>query len=178
MTATIPNLWPDDIKVDLLPPVTILRVQAGQLSRLTGGILDADVTTVTGDKDFVVHRLDVVASALAGRRYRVLTATHRADYYPVVLEAECFRPKTRTTKYNPFESPGGIVTTRTENLTWPDATDWRPAPANQDEFIERVREVLRSKEVRAVIESLIVLSNERSLQADDANPDEPAEPAA
>lgn len=178
MAATIPSLWPDDIRVDLLPPVTILRVQAGQLGRLTGGILDADVTTVTGDKGFVVHRLDLIAPALGGRRYRALAATHRADYYPLVLEADCYRPKTRTTKYNPFEPLGGLITTRTEALTWPDATDWRPAVADQEEFIKKVGEVLRSREVRAVIESMIALSNEQSRKPDDTESDEVNEPAA
>ena len=93
MSAAVTSLWPDDIKVDVLPPLAILRYQAAKLSKLTEGILEADVVTTTGHEDFAVHRLDLVAAKLDGRAYRILTATHRAAFYPVVMEADCFRPK-------------------------------------------------------------------------------------
>lgn len=161
MTATIPSLWPDDIRVDLVPPVAVLRAQAAKLGQITQGILDADVTTVTGEKDFVVHRLDLIAPALAGRRYRALTVTHRADYYPVVLEADCFRPKTRAAAFDdPYRAAFAVA--GAEELTWPRPNDWRPTTADQDDFLKKVGEVLRSKEVRSVIESMIALSNQQT----------------
>src|SRR4051794_27341877 len=93
MSTTIPSLWPNDIMVDVQPPLAVLKAQATKIGEITGGILTAEVTTVTGHNDFVVHRLDLIAPQLDDRRYRVLIATHRTDYYPVVLEADCFRPK-------------------------------------------------------------------------------------
>ena len=41
MTTAIPNLWPDDIKVDVLPPIAILKAQEGLLARMTQGMLVA-----------------------------------------------------------------------------------------------------------------------------------------
>lgn len=163
MVATIPSLWPEDIKVDLLPPGTILKVQANTLGKLTQGILDAEVTTVTGEKDYVVHRLDLIAPALDGRRKRVLTATHRADYYPLVLEADCFQPRTP----QGLHAIGSIISEMATNLDalkyeWPQNHGWRPIVSNQEELYKRLAEVFRSWEVRSVIESMIALSNERS----------------
>ena len=68
------------------------RYQAAKIRELTNGIIRAEVTTTTGHEDFVVHRLELVAPQLDNRRYGVLSATHRTDIYPVVLEADCFRP--------------------------------------------------------------------------------------
>src|SRR5690606_17707243 len=114
--------------VDLVPPVTILRAQANKLGQLTKGILEAEVTTVTGDEDFAVHRLDLLAPALDDRRVRVLTATHRADYYPLQLEAECFRPKRP-----PLAAPAPVPPPDLlpEPREWPRKNDWRPVVANQ-----------------------------------------------
>src|SRR5436190_24344142 len=113
MPATIPSLWPNDIVVDVLPPLEILQAQATKIGEITKGILTAEVTTVTGHEDFVVHRLDLIAPKLDDRRYRILTATHRTDFYPVVLEAECFRPKDPQTLRQVLSSlrPGATLET-------------------------------------------------------------------
>lgn len=168
MAATIPSLWPD-INVDLVPPVTILRAQATRLGQLTKGILEAEVTTVTGDKDFTMHRLDLIAPALDGRRVRVLTATHREDYYPLVLEAACFRPTTANmleVRKQAMEMLGSSLSgidlrTQAPMREWPPPNDWRPVAANQDDFLRLVGEVLKSMEVRSAIDSLIALSNQK-----------------
>lgn len=168
MAATIPSLWPDDIKVDVVPPVVILRYQAAKIGELTNGIIRADVTTTTGQEDFVVHRLELIAPLLDGRRYVVLTVTHRSDFYPVVLEADCYRPRRQiimgvtgdlarvTAALSEVVSTIGTAT-----HPWPNPGDWRPIAPNQDEFYKRVGEVLKSMEVRSAIDSLIALSNQR-----------------
>jgi hypothetical protein len=163
MAATIPSLWPEDIKVDVLPPVVILKYQAAKLRELTKGILQAEVTTTTGWDDFVVHRLELLAPQLENRRYGVLTVTHRSDFYPVVLEADCYRPRHQFAAGPLVGAAGSAVTT---TAPWPPKNDWRPVAANQDEFLKRVGEVLRSMEVRSVIDSLIALSNQKSLAGD------------
>jgi hypothetical protein len=170
MTATIPNLWPEDIKVDVLPPLTILKYQAAKLREITKGILEAEVTTVSGPEDFVTHRLDLIAPALEGRRSRILSVTHRVDFYPVVLEAECFRPKESPVIGRAHAALGEIMAGLETH--WPRSNDWRPVASDQDEFIKRIGEVLRSHQVRAIIDSLIALSNEKN------QPDEESTPAA
>jgi hypothetical protein len=92
MPTTIPSLWPNDIMVDVRSPLEILRAQAEKIGEITQGILTAEVTTVTGHEDFAAHRLDLTAPKLDGRAYRILTTTHRSDLYPVVIEAELYRP--------------------------------------------------------------------------------------
>src|SRR4051794_36125765 len=94
MASTIPDLWPDDITVDVVPPLAILRSQAGLLGVKTKGILRAEVTTTTGDTGYVQHHLDIVVPALQNYRARLLNATHDRDrVYPVAVEAECFMPR-------------------------------------------------------------------------------------
>ncbi|MFO0799570.1 MAG: hypothetical protein U0804_19035 [Gemmataceae bacterium] len=158
--------WPDDIKVDVLPPVAILRARASEIGRITKGILKGEVSTTTGAGDMVSHRLDLVAPALNGRRYGVLNAIHRADLYPVLVEAECFKPPVSRSRVGaavggsfPMFVAGG---TDPEPPPWPDPTDWRPVANNEDEFVARVREVLRSGKVRAAIDTLLALSNEKA----------------
>jgi hypothetical protein len=165
MTATIPNLWPDDIKVDVLPPLVILRAQASKIHQLTKGVLLGEVTSTEDSDGFVTHRLDLIAPALDNRRARILSVTHREGFYPVVIEAECFRPKAPP---RPRSRPAGEVTSRFFGSSeWPDPKDWRPIGGGQDEFIRRVGEVLKSKEVRAVIDSLLALSNEKNQPAEE-----------
>ena len=164
MTATTMSLWPDDIKVDVLPPLIILKSQAAKLRELTAGILTGEVVTSTGHDDFVVHRLEIVAPQLGGRRYGVLTVTHRASFYPVVLEADCFRP--RETRMSRVAAATVEVLIASMETEWPSKNDWRPAASDQDEFVKRVGEVLKSPSVRSVIDSLLALSNEKNQPAE------------
>ena len=74
MVATIPDLWPG-LKLDTLSPATILRQQVAFIRVKGNGILDAELSTVTGTGDFIIHRLDLIAPILARQKYRVMTAT-------------------------------------------------------------------------------------------------------
>jgi hypothetical protein len=164
MTATIPNLWPDDIKVDVLPPLAILRVQASKIHQLTKGVLLGDIQTLTGSDGFVSHRLDLIAPTLDNRRKSVVSVTHREAFYPVVIEADCYRPKIQQ---QPIGYAGAAMSLVIGAPEWPDAKDWRPIADSQEEFLRRVGEVLKSKEVRAVIDSLLALSNEKNQPAEE-----------
>lgn len=180
MAAAFPTLWPDDIRVDAVPPLTILQYQADRIGPLTKGILEGHVTTTTGPDDYATHRLELVAPRL-GRRYGVLNAIHRGDYYPVVLEADCYRPKRinpqelrqKATQALATKIAGPWAATDLPLPVWPHPDDWRPAAANQEDFVKRVGEVLRSMQVRAAIDTLIALSNEKA-----AERGKPADPAA
>lgn len=170
MPALIPDLWPV-VKLDTIAPKTILDQQVEYIRTSYRGYLDAEVTTVTGAEDFVIHRLDLVAVQLDGTRTRILTATHRKEYYPVQIEAACYQPKTRTfaggrLEASSLETLSGRNTPFTQSLTWPPEGDWRPIAWDQTAFITKVGEVLKSGEVRSVMESIIARSNERQLLAD------------
>lgn len=75
MADSIPSLWPEEFKLDVQTPLTILRVQAGLLSKLTRGILQGEVETEES-QDRVQHRLVVVAPACDGYRHTLLVASH------------------------------------------------------------------------------------------------------
>lgn len=146
MTTTIPDLWSDDIKVDILTPLAILRTQVTFLERKTQGVLRADVFTTEAD-DWVQHQLDLIAPALHQYRTTLLTARHHRDrVYPVTIQAECFFPKREFT----------TVSVRTATETPPDQRE----ASTQEQFIELVRQVLQSEHVRSIIQSLIARSNE------------------
>jgi hypothetical protein len=147
MASSIPSLWADDIKVDALSPLPILRIQAGLLGEITHGLLEADVSTVSSGT-LVSHLLDLIAPALDGYRSRILTATHSADTpYPVTVDAVCFK--------TPFGSEALNVSR--------EKTFMPPGASSEQEFIRLVRQVLRSREIRSLIESLIVRSNEQRI---------------
>jgi hypothetical protein len=131
MPAKIPDLWSDDISVDVLTPLAILRAQVQGLERRTQGVLEVQISSVPKGND-MEHWFDLVAPAL-GFRERILNATHAWDrVYPVKVEAACFAAKGKLTQ----------------------------TALSQEEFVDLIREVLRSGEVRSSIQSLIARSNE------------------
>lgn len=155
MQTTIPDLWSDDIRVDVLRPLVILRSQESLLARKTQGILEAKVSTVTNDV-WELHQLDLIAPALNHYRTTLLTAKHARDMvYPVTVRANCFLPKTKSAAEALVPGLGETVRV----LRGEPPGDQREA-ATQEEFIDLVRQVLRSGEVRALIQSLVARSNE------------------
>ena len=138
MPPKIPDLWSDDISVDVLTPLAILRAQerrpgAGEQK----GLLEAEINSQERENE-VVHWLDLVAPAL-GYRERILTATHHKNrVYPVTLEAICFAKNP-----NQFTIP-----------------ETRRSAISQQEFIGLLTEVLRSGDVRSSIQSLLARSND------------------
>jgi hypothetical protein len=139
MPSNIPDLWTDDITVDIVTPLAILRAQSQGLERRTKGLLEAEINSQEKENE-IVHWLDLVAPAL-GFRERILTATHvRNRVYPVTLEARCFakNPKQFTVE------------------------ETRRAAVSQQEFIELLAQVLRSGDVRSSIQSLLARSNDEN----------------
>lgn len=144
MADSIPNLWSDDISINSLTPLAILRSQAGMLGRLTKGLVEAEVVTETATNDdqkvtIVQHHLDLIAPALGEARYRIVSARHREGMvYPVRVIAEVFNsPMRRMIHQGP----------------WPEA-------ASEDDFIGWLEEALRSSSVKLILHSLIARSNE------------------
>jgi len=155
MTTTIPDLWSDDIRVDVLPPLVVLRAQEGLLAKKTQGILQAKLLT-SETETLVQHSLYLIAPALNFYRVSLLSATHEREMvYPVTVTAQCW--------FSEFLPDGG------------EEIEKRRVAATEEEFIDLVRQALRSTEVRGLIQSLIARSNEirehppHSASADDGN---------
>lgn len=163
MASAVPVLWSDDIKVDVLSPAAILRAQVGPLRERTKGILEAEISAESSESGVERLHFDLVAPLLENYHHRILTAIHSRNLvYPVSVEAECFRPNPRTGWLQMPVPPPKFAAVE---------SDWRPKAATEQEFIERIGEVFRSSEVRAVIHSLIARSNDQA-QAPAADPAE------
>jgi hypothetical protein len=162
MSATIPVLWSDDISVDVVSPLAILRAQTGPLSRMTKGLLEAEIETITSDSGKVQHQFDLIAPVLNNFRRRILIATHQRDLvYPVVVEAEFSLPDDRPPNLS------AVAGTRPRPTDLP--LDGRRPAATVQEFIKLVGEVLRSPQIRSLIQSLIARSNDLRKTSDSSS---------
>lgn len=170
MPATIPDLWSDDIKVDVVPPLAILRAQAGFLEQKTRGILQARVVSTTEFGRQEQHALDLIAPALNQYRKTLLVAKHPLDVlYPVIVRAESFSPPER---WFPAQVGGAAGVFQAMN---PNSLKEDERRANtQDEFIGLVRDVLRSGYALSIIQSLIARSNEAGTAEADRNGSPPS----
>ncbi len=147
-TESIPNLWPGEFKVDVQTPYTILRIQANLLGKMTSAILVGDVETERDEKA-VQHRLVVVAPACNGYRHTLITARHDPHLpYPAEVRAEALAEKV----------PHDISMNYPPGVTGFDTT--YPRAASDDEMRQLVERALHSDQTKAVILSLIAISNE------------------
>src|ERR1700749_344482 len=143
MSASIPDLWSDDISVDVLSPIAILRAQQRPLRQRTNGLLEVEIETTPSESGQVRHQFGLVAPAMNRARYRILYVSHNNDLvYPVVVEAECFIPDFAMT--TPIGADA-LKPTRVNKLP----ENQRRAATDQ-EFIKLVEEVLRSSQVRSL----------------------------
>jgi hypothetical protein len=149
MADSIPILWPEDISVDVVAPIAILRAQIEPLKQRTNGLLTVRIATQTSDQPsvssasllpvgpgakWVTHEMELVAHLLDNFRFQVVTVSHRSDQvYPVSVQAKCFESK----------------------INWPEAQ-------SPEEFIDLLGQVLRSRETRAAINSIIARINEQN----------------
>ena len=155
MAEPIPNLWAEDISVDVLPPLAILHAQAGLLGEMTKGLITAEIiteydsTVEDGSTPNAQHHMELTAPALNAARYRILTVYHKRELvYPASVEAECFEPS----DYDDYES-----------FAWPEAL-------REEDFLKIMKTTLRSKRVTSLIHSLIARSNEQRYLAGRAAP--------
>jgi hypothetical protein len=131
------DLWPDDIRLDPLSPLKILRHQAERLSERTRGLLTAEVLTTTEPTDSeylapsgkeTVHRFEITVPKLKGYRYQMFECRHDSEQiYPVYIEAD-----------------------DNHEIDTDDET-----AATQDELMLILRKLFASKQHRGVITSLL-----------------------
>jgi hypothetical protein len=154
MAATIPVLWSDDISVDVLSPLAIMQTQVAPLSQRTRGILEAEIETISSGSGKVQHQFDLVAPVLSHLRRRILLATHQKDLvYPVVVEAECFISEDTT--------PVAQLLSRAASARDPNKLlEGQRQAATEQEFVKILEQILRSDQIRSLIQSLIARSND------------------
>jgi hypothetical protein len=151
----IPNMWPSQLRVDVLTPLAVLRTQAGSLSDLTRGVLEAEVTTHTSTET-VIHKLEVVAPALEQYRHVLLTVRHKPAFvYPARLTAPCFQA-------------GGSMEETPNVKGWIDQEGQWASLSSEELFLEAVGIVLNSSETRSILESLLARSNDANPPEEDA----------
>jgi hypothetical protein len=149
---TIPDFWSDEIRVNVLTPLAILRAGEGSLEKKTNGLLRTEVSSTTSP-DFMAHTLELIAPSLNQRRVGLLSATHRTgEVYPVLLKSRGFLPP-----YSFWRESSRHGDMDPEAFSPPD--DEREANS-QDEFTRLVVEALHSPNITALILSLIAKSNE------------------
>ncbi len=170
--ATIPDLWPEDIRADVIDPVAILRAQEASLTNRTHGLLRVEVRSFehkeenTKKATTVIHNFDLIAPVLNEYRITLLRAIHAADLiYPVLVQSRVFDPDFKVGNV-PVPKVGGdpnympLVASQPPMLPEPPRPDpeYRQA-ATQDDFIKLITDVLKSSWVRSLIQSLIARSN-------------------
>jgi hypothetical protein len=125
-------------------PREILEAEAAELTRRTGGLLIGDLR-MSKDDDATMIRFGAVAPALGGGRQGILVAIHPNDEdYPAWIHAACF-PRSMNFP------PSALLTP---------AEDKEFVASGPEQFRRLVEKVLRSHEVKAVVQSLIARSNE------------------
>ena len=146
MAVQIPNLWPvEQVQVDVLTPLAILRVQATNLNQMTQGILVGKVSTLSSEET-VQHHLDVLVPVLNNYRHRLLSVTHAKDRaYPVVVQAE-YCNDVLISLVNGCQS------------------------FTQDHFMNLLGRILESQAIVSVLQSLIAQSNESRDENASENP--------
>lgn len=88
METQVRDLWPSDIGVaTLVTPVSILREQAALLGEKTGNLVQAEVKTSSNGPS-VIHSFILIAPAMNGYRYRLLSAVHNVEVYPLNITFE------------------------------------------------------------------------------------------
>lgn len=159
---TIPNLWPEQFKIDVQTPYTILRVQATFLSRVTRGILEGVVETERGQKQ-VQHRLVVVAPAVNAYRHTLIVAIRDVNLaYPAEVRAAGLAQK--ETRHSGKSVPI-LGDTYIETVY--------PTASNDEQMVQLVQRALQSEQTQAVILSLIARSNEAQQPTLTATEDQP-----
>jgi hypothetical protein len=148
MAITIPDLWPDDLDVDVLTPQAILLKQAELLARRTKGIVSVRVHT-TGDEKQVKLLFEIWGDAI-GYRELVLEVSYPRDrVYPATLKSPIL----------PYED---------------EEMEHTAMAYTQEDFLALTGKVFASNDIRSLIQSIIARTNEQRSWATPATDDDPA----
>ncbi len=160
MPDLLTSLWPTGFDPKVLPPLVILKAQAGFLPSVTAGILKATVETTEG-KTETEHRLTLVAPAAGGYRHVLVTVSHHPAFvYPAEVRAEPLAVAEE--RQRPTDPLGPtLVFSRTETYTHV----VYPSAGSDKELTSLLSKVFNSTYARGIINGLIAKSNEASATA-------------
>jgi hypothetical protein len=147
----IPDLWGDEIRLDVRTPLMILNAQADMLSRKTKGVIKADISEKKYRESWTVIHFDLLAPSAHSVRTRILAIMHaNLEAYPVTVAGTALAEETIFERLKPGS-----------NSTIPnEAVSIQRIIYTEDEFLKAVRVILRSGFVLSKIQSLIAKSNE------------------
>ena len=139
MPTQISQEWPDEISVDVVTPLTVLRTLASSLEQKTKGILRAEIVHSHLREDLVQLSFDIVAPAVGHYRHQLLIAQHHPELvYPVDLTGDFLDDSINGQGYYRY----------TQTLS------------TQQQLEKALMESIRSPNTLAVINSLIARSSE------------------
>lgn len=148
MPTTTADLWPDDIAVEVLSPVMILKQQAEAISKKTKGLVKGDVRKISIENSEEIA-FDLLAPAL-GLREELLTVRYKRGYpYPSSVSAAALEGSLR------LQSPQ--TPTNWEILEPENPCEVAYTPV---EFLTILRKVFGARDTLAVISSILARSNE------------------
>ena len=152
MPDTITNLWSPQLKSKVLSPFAILRTQASQVSPMTQGMLRAEVTPISSEKQMTIN-LEVVAPALNNYRHRLLSVKHDINvYYPSIVSSNGLTTR-ETVKTGLLMNQEKLVVESVATKT----------AYSEDQFVAILKEALQAPENVALLQSLIARSNEEAI---------------
>ena len=131
------DLWPDDVAAETVTaPVTILAEQGEVLGSKTQNLVKGEVRRIAGtDMHSFSYRLLLVAPALGFYGYELMRISHGVDLYPVTIAAD-------------DDVLRELTGAGQEELV-----------ANtQDEFVEILAAIFRTRKTRQVIRALLAQS--------------------
>jgi hypothetical protein len=190
MLETIPNLWSAaELKPKVVTPAAILRAQASQLSRMTQGVLEAEVTVLHSNDNQVVLGLEIIAKSLHGYRHRLLSVRHdQEEVYPATVFSGVFQETKTVKEPNPLiQQFGGTlrdtVGSRGTNNPLFDPIERevttkleKKIAYSEEKFVAILKEVLQAPATIAMLQSLIARSNEVTNPTDSVEEADAVEP--
>jgi len=163
--AEIPDLWGQGIKVDLVSPLAILKTQAELLGIKTKGLLIRRTgSLVVGEKENAreeVHQFEIYSPVLNYTEHLFEIRHKERRPYPVTI-----------TLPERIAWPAELLPPLQDVFPQPIASAFKPPSTtlatkcecrDGDVFIRALGVVLTSSAIRYVIDSLLVMSNERNL---------------
>jgi len=133
----VESLWSIPETENVRPPLTIMKEQATALTKQTKGSLVGSVEAAANGNGLKIN-LSVEVPALNNYRYHVLTYTQPITMYPGRLASEV--PGPSGTRLSVLRAQGTEVN-------------------NDQEFVEVLKQLLASEEVKQLLSSLLAQAN-------------------
>jgi hypothetical protein len=159
MTETIPDLWPEEIKVDVQSPAAIFRRQASQLQIRTKDSLEGEVKIALSPDRKIMYDFRIVAPALDGYKHSLFMAKHdETMVYPVIIWFKPWVDAAKTEFKRKYRSIG--LQAAIEATVTPPEPDGAREAATPKDLLELLKELLNAPYTKGIIMSLLARVNE------------------